>query len=126
MLEIVGNIAIGIFLLIVGAVSRPVFKPILERMNQPSPLTPQMRGQLTETLAYQEIALERLNYLDSHPRDLFLYFASVLIRYAPLFLVRSDHSSRGNFFYKGSVRSAEWTLPFYFSHRWLTFCAYSD
>jgi len=76
--EIGWNVAIGIFLLIVGAVSRPVLKRIWERMNQPSPLTPQTRAQLTVMLAMEEGRLERINYLDSHPRDLFLYLLQLL------------------------------------------------
>jgi hypothetical protein len=76
--EIIGDILIGVFLLIVGAVSRPLFKKLWEWMNKPSPLSPQTKGQLTTSLAMSENALERLKYLDSHPRDLFLYLVALL------------------------------------------------
>ena len=108
--EIVGNIAIGIFLLILGAVSRPLFKRIWERMNQPSPLTPQTRAQLTVYIAMEEGRLERINYLDSHPRDLFQYLlqllfgalvfslSGVLILVASIFFTKGPYVQAGGLF----------------------------
>jgi hypothetical protein len=74
--QIIGNVVIasvvGLFLIVVGAVLQPLLKRLWERMNRPSPLTPQTKGQLVTNLAIWESELERLNYLSTHAKDLFL------------------------------------------------------
>jgi hypothetical protein len=74
--QIVGSVVIslvvGVFLIIIGAVLQPLLKRLWERMNAPSPLTPQTKGQLTGQLLGWEAELERLNYLNTHAKDLFL------------------------------------------------------
>ena|ERR1035441_1272586 len=82
--EIIGSLLINAFVLVVGAVCSPLFKRLWKRMNQPSPLTPKTKGQLTESLAMSEFALDRLNYLDTHAKDLFLYLIGIL--FSALFL----------------------------------------
>jgi hypothetical protein len=71
--QIITEIIIGLFLLIVGAVSRPLLKRLWQRMNRPSPLSPEYKGQLTKSLAMYEMELDRLNYFAAHSKDLFLY-----------------------------------------------------
>jgi hypothetical protein len=76
--QIVGEILIGLFLLIVGAVFGPLFKRLWQWFNRPSPLTPQTRGELTTQLAISEGALSRFNYLGSNQKDLFLYLIQLI------------------------------------------------
>jgi hypothetical protein len=82
--EIIGNLIIGIFLLIVGAAASPLLKRLWEKMHQPSPLTPQTRGELTKNLGFYEEQLARLNHLGKNQKDLFLYLFQLL--FAALFL----------------------------------------
>jgi hypothetical protein len=81
--QIVGSVVIslvvGVFLIIVGAVLQPLLKRMWERMNAPSPLTPQTRGQLLGQLVIWEAELERLNYLGTHTKELFLHLFQVCI-----------------------------------------------
>lgn len=74
--QIVGSVVIslvvGVFLIILGAILQPLLKRAWERMNAPSPLTPQTKGQLMAQLVLWEAELERLNYLNTHAKDLFL------------------------------------------------------
>lgn len=76
--SIVINFIVGVFLLVMGAVLRSPLKRMWERMNRPTPLTPQTRGQLTTNLATYEASLERLNYLSTHLKDLFLYLIQLV------------------------------------------------
>ena len=77
--EIIGSILINCFVLIVGAICSPLLKKLWARMNRPSSLTPATKGQLTKLVAETELALEHLNYLDTHPKDLFLYFIGLVL-----------------------------------------------
>lgn len=52
---------------------KPALKALWARMNRPSPLTLQGRVQLAAQVAMQEQALERLNHMSLHSRDVFLY-----------------------------------------------------
>src|ERR1035441_5815782 len=76
--EIIASILINLFVLVVGAASRPLFKKLWAKMNEPSPLTPQTRGQLIGYLGFYEEALARLNHLATNTKDLFLYFMQFL------------------------------------------------
>jgi hypothetical protein len=76
--EIIASILINLFVLVVGAASRPLFKKLWAKMNEPSPLTPQSRGQLISYLGFYEEALARLNHLATNTKDLFLYFMQFL------------------------------------------------
>ena len=69
----------GTLLLIAAKALGPLFKRISERMNRPSPLTPQSKGQLVTAIAQSETELERLRYLNTHPRDLFLALIQLLM-----------------------------------------------
>jgi|SRR5579864_5673693 len=55
----------GTLLLIAAKALGPLFKKISERMNRPSPLTPQSKGQLVTAIAQSETELERLRYHES-------------------------------------------------------------
>src|SRR5207244_4487422 len=61
--QIIGNIVIGLFLIVAGAVLHPLLKRAWKWINRRSPLTPQTKGQLVTNLAMYEDSLERLNYL---------------------------------------------------------------
>jgi hypothetical protein len=97
--QILWQIVIGLFLLVVWELFRPVLRIMWARMNRPRPLSPQDRGKLTEQLAMQERELERLNHFAAHPKDLFLFslqlmmgaflsliVASYMYAYRPAFL----------------------------------------
>ena len=71
--QIFWQIVIGLFLLGVGAVLRPLFKGVWTRMNRPRPLSPSEKGSLLTQITMQEDALERLNHFSTHTKDLFLY-----------------------------------------------------
>ena len=77
--QIVGEFIIGLFLLIIGAASRPLFKRLWQWFNRPSPLSPQTKGELTTQLASNDYALTRLTYLGSHQKDLFLYLLQLIL-----------------------------------------------
>jgi hypothetical protein len=77
--QIIEELVIGFFLILVGIVLQPLLTMIWKRMNKPSPLTAQTKGQLVTSLAMAEASLERLNYLDAHPRDLFLYLIQLVL-----------------------------------------------
>jgi hypothetical protein len=76
--QIAIEIAIGLALLVVGVFLREPLERFREILKRPSPLTPQTRGQLTQNLAMTEQSLERVNYLNTHPRDLYLYLFQVV------------------------------------------------
>jgi hypothetical protein len=76
--QIAMEIAIGLALLVVGVFLREPLERFHEYLKRPSPLTPQTRGQWTEYLAMMEQSLERINYLHTHPRDLYLYLFQLL------------------------------------------------
>ncbi len=77
--NVVIAVFVGLFLIVVGAVLNPLLKRVWERMNRPSPLTPQTKGQLVTNLAMYEDSLERLNYLSTHAKDLFLYLIQLVM-----------------------------------------------
>jgi hypothetical protein len=77
--QIIEELVIGFFLILVGIVLQPLLKMIWKRMNKPSPLTAQTKGQLVTALGVAEASLERLNYLDAHPKDLFLYLIQLVL-----------------------------------------------
>ncbi|MGA2206753.1 MAG: hypothetical protein ABSG10_08480 [Terracidiphilus sp.] len=76
--QIAVEVAIGLALLVVGVFLREPLERFHEYLKRPSPLTPQSRGQCTEYLASLELSLERINYLNTHPRDLYLYLFQLL------------------------------------------------
>jgi VIT1/CCC1 family predicted Fe2+/Mn2+ transporter len=63
---------------VVGFFLREPLERFREFLKRPSPLTPQTRGQWTEYLAGTEQALERINNLNTHPRDSVLYLFQVI------------------------------------------------
>jgi len=81
--QIVGGVIIsfvvGLLLIVVGAVLQPLFKRAWERMTAPSPLTPQSKGQLMGQLLVWDAELERLNYLGTHAKELFLHLFQVCV-----------------------------------------------
>jgi hypothetical protein len=77
--QIIGELVIGFFLLVIGIVLQPLLKMLWKRVNTPSPLTPQSKGQLVTAIATAEYSLDRINYLDAHPRDLFLYLIQLTL-----------------------------------------------
>ena len=77
--QIIGNIVIGLFLIVAGAVLHPLLKRAWKWINRRSPLTPQTKGQLVTNLAMYEDSLERLNYLSGHAKDLFLYLIQLMM-----------------------------------------------
>jgi|ERR1700683_1334604 len=91
--QITGNVAInlivGLFLIVVGAVLQPLLKRMWQRMNQPVPLTPQTKGQLVTSRAIWEAELERLDYLSTHSKDLFLRVLQLMM-VVLLFLVAAS------------------------------------
>jgi hypothetical protein len=77
---------------------KPSVKALWARMNRPSPLSLQDKVRLAEQVTMQEQALERLNHLSLHSKDVFLYLfklglgiflafsaAMFLFAYQPLF-----------------------------------------
>jgi hypothetical protein len=76
--EVIASILINFLVLTVGAASRPLLKKLWAKMNEPSPLTLQTRGQLISYLGFYEEALARLNHLATNTKDLFLYFMQLL------------------------------------------------
>ena len=81
MTQIVGGVVIsfvvGLLLIFVGAVLQPLLKRAWDRLNAPSPLTPQTKGQLMAQLVVWEAELERLNYLATDAKELFLHLFQV-------------------------------------------------
>src|SRR5438105_11483576 len=77
--NVVIAVFVGLFLIVVGAVLNPLLKRVWERLNRPSPLTPQTKGQLVTNLAMYEDSLERLNYLSTHAKDSFLYLIQMVM-----------------------------------------------
>jgi len=77
--QIAIEVAIGLALFVVGVFLREPLERFRKILKRPSPLTPQTRGQLTQNLAMTEQSLERVNYLNTHPRDLYLYLFQVVL-----------------------------------------------
>jgi len=77
--QIVWQIIIGLFLLVMGSVLGTLFKKMWARMQRPTPLSPQDKGRLVEQIAMQEYELEKLNHFVAHPKDLFLFLFQLLI-----------------------------------------------
>src|ERR1700694_258343 len=69
---VVIEIVVGLILIVVGVALHPPLSRMWERMKAPSPLTPQTRGQLMAQLVVWEAELERLNYLSTNAKELFL------------------------------------------------------
>jgi hypothetical protein len=89
--QIVIEVAIGVALIIVGVFAREPLERFKEYLKRPAPLTPATRGQWTQYVAMLEQSLERIDHLNSHPRDLYLYllqmmFASLLADGLALFI----------------------------------------
>ncbi|MGA2635976.1 MAG: hypothetical protein ABSF16_17210, partial [Terracidiphilus sp.] len=76
--QIAIEIALGLALLLVGVFLREPLERFHEYLKRPSPLTPKTRGQWTEYLAMMQQSLERINYLNTHPRDLYIYLFQLL------------------------------------------------
>jgi hypothetical protein len=76
--QIALEVAIGLALLVVGVFLRAPLERFQEYMKRPSPLTPKTRGQWTEYVATMEQSLERINHLNTHPRDLYLYLFQIV------------------------------------------------
>jgi hypothetical protein len=77
--EVVIALVVGLFLLAVGALLQSPLKRVRERMNRPSPLTPQTKGQLVTSLETAKYSLERLDYFSAHPKDFFLYLIQLVM-----------------------------------------------
>ena len=77
--QIVWQILIGLFLLAVGAILRPVFNRVWGWMNRPAPLSPRDKGKLVEQIATMENTLEELDHFTAHPKDLFLLMIQLLM-----------------------------------------------
>ena len=73
------EIAIGLALIVVGFFLQEPLKRFRRTIKSPGSLTPQTRGQWTTYLAQLEQSLERINYLNSHPRDLYLYMLQLIL-----------------------------------------------
>jgi hypothetical protein len=76
--QIAVEVAIGLAFLVLGVFLREPFERLHEYLKRPSPHTPQTRGQWTTYLAMLEQSLERIDYLHTHPRDLYLYLFQLL------------------------------------------------
>jgi ABC-type Na+ efflux pump permease subunit len=76
--QIAIEIALGLALLLVGVFLREPLERFHEYLKRPSPLTPKTRGQWTEYLAMMQQSLERINYLNTHPRDLYIHLFQLL------------------------------------------------
>src|SRR6266496_1048058 len=90
--NVVIAVFVGLFLIVVGAVLNPLLKRMWARMNRPSPLTPQTKGQLVTNLAMYEDSLERLNYLSTDAKDLFLYLIQLVMSLCFCLLSRSAYT----------------------------------
>jgi len=77
--EVVIGLIVGLFLLVMGAVLQAPLRRVWQRMNRPTPLTPQTKGQLVTALEVAKGSLERLNYFSTHSKDLFLYLIQLLM-----------------------------------------------
>jgi hypothetical protein len=81
--QIIGNVVIslivGLFLIVMGAILQPLLKRLWQRMNRPMPLTPQTRGQLLLNRTIWEGEIERLDYLSTHKKDLFLLLIQLMM-----------------------------------------------
>jgi hypothetical protein len=73
------EIAIGLALIVVGFFLQEPLKRLRNKIRDPGPLTPQSRGQWTSYVAQLEQSLERVNYLNAHPRDLYLYLLQLIL-----------------------------------------------
>lgn len=59
--QIIWQIGIGLFLIVLGAVLVPLFKSAWAWMNRPTPLSSKDKGKLLEQITIQEHPLERLD-----------------------------------------------------------------
>jgi hypothetical protein len=81
---------------------KPALKALWARLNRPTPLSLQGKVQLAAQVTMQEQALERLNHLSLHTKDVFLYLFElalaifmlvaaaifiVMVAYQPLFVM---------------------------------------
>jgi hypothetical protein len=76
--QIIGSIFIGLVVLVIGEVSKPLFKALWRRMNTPGPLTPQSKAQSVFNRAMWEQYLERLKYFSTNTKELFLYLVQLI------------------------------------------------
>ncbi len=65
----IGSILAGWILYLVSRSLKPVWK----RINAPAPLTLEAKVRLAQQVEWQRTLLERLNYLASHAKDLYIY-----------------------------------------------------
>ena len=73
------DILIKLVMAIAGIALAPLFKKLWERINRPSPLNPQTKGQYVTALATYEHYLDQLNYLNAHPKNLFLNLIQIIL-----------------------------------------------
>ena len=73
------EVVIGLALIVVGFFLQAPLKRLRQSLKDTGPATPQNRGQWTTYLDQYEQSLERINYLDSHPRDLYLYLLQLIL-----------------------------------------------
>lgn len=77
--HLIYDILIKLVMVIVGIALAPLLKKLWERINRPSPLNPQTKGQYVTALATYEHYLDQLNYLNAHPKDLFLNLIQIIL-----------------------------------------------
>jgi len=70
--DYVGQLLVGLFLLVLGGALPPVLKKDWVAMNRPGPLTPQQKGELVKRIAEQEAVLENYRHYKNHPNDIIL------------------------------------------------------
>jgi hypothetical protein len=70
--DITVQIAIGVFLIVVGMVLQPMLTKMWAHINKPAPLSPRQKGSLVEQLALLETTLETRDHYKKHPNDLLL------------------------------------------------------
>lgn len=83
--QILVEVVIGLALIVIGVFARGPLERFLEFVKRPTPLTPQTRGQWVTYLATMEQSLARINYLNAHPRDLYLYLFQLVFACIALF-----------------------------------------
>jgi hypothetical protein len=77
--QIAVEIIIALASIVVGAFLRTPLERFQKFLNRPGPFTPQTRAQWTQYLAVAEESLQRINYFDAHPRDLYIYLFQLVL-----------------------------------------------
>jgi hypothetical protein len=70
--QVLFQILIGLFLIVVGAVLQPLFQRLWAWMHRPGPLSPRDKGKLVERIAMLQSQLEQTNHYIAHPKDVFV------------------------------------------------------